>query len=81
MPTRMNAANRKRMIRVNAAVLAGEIGLANITFENVADRCPVETSASTVRHYFRYLHDLQTECVDFNPDLREQAVQLGIVEK
>lgn len=78
--TRMNAHHRKRMIRVNAAILANEIGLAELTFENVASKCPVETSPSTVRHYFKYLSDLQVEACGDDPTLMTQAREMGLIE-
>ena len=78
---RMNAAHRKRMIRTNAAVLAAEIGLAELTFENVAEKCPVDTSPSTVRHYFQYIGDLRLAAVDVDAKLRPQAVAMGLIER
>lgn len=78
--TRMNATQRKKMIRNNATILANEIGLANLTFENVAERCPVKTSASTVRHYFQYIGDLQAEACGDDPILIIQAHALGLIE-
>lgn len=69
------------MIRNNATILATEIGLKNLTFENVAERCPVPTSAGTVRHYFKYLHDLWLEAAADNDDLHKQAVEMGLINE
>ena len=79
--TRMSAVHRRQMIRRNAAVVASEIGLANLTFNNVADACPVQTSPSTVRHYFTYLSELQLAAIHVDPDLRPQAVAMGLITK
>lgn len=78
---RMSATHRRRMIRKNAAVLAVKIGLSEITFESVAEACPVKTSASTVRHYFQYLGDLRLAAVEVDETLRPQAVLLGLISK
>lgn len=68
------------MIRTNAALLAAEIGLAELTFENVAEKCPVRTSASTVRRYFRLIGDLRLAAVDADVKLRPQAVAMGLID-
>ena len=47
-------ARERRSIIVEAIIkLADDIGKYNLTHDNVAEACTVETSRHTVKHYFR----------------------------
>lgn len=77
---RLNATKRRRMIAQAALKVAqGSTGLIGVTHDTVAIECPVVTSASTVRHYFSTVGDLQLECVTLDPTLRDVAISLGII--
>lgn len=78
---KLRASQRKRVIINAAAKVAEDIGLVNITFTNVADACAVETSDSTVRHYFPHLQDLQKSVYKGNLKLQLQAIEMGLIEK
>lgn len=79
--TRMRPDHRVRMIINNAVLVACDVGLANITYDNVAKRCPVATSASTVRHYFPTCSELQEAALAAYPNFHEQAVAMGLIAK
>lgn len=68
------------MIRTNAAALASEIGLAEITFENVAEKCPVDTSPSTVRRYYPTMGELMIAAAGDDFELVRQAQRMGLIE-
>lgn len=78
---RLNAETRRRMIAQAALKVAGDpCGLAGVNHGSVSKRCPVSTSASTVRHYFQTQKDLQLECLALDENLREEAVSLGLID-
>ena len=78
---RLNRTKRRRMIAQAALRIAqGAGGLESVTHDAVASACPVDTSASTVRHYFKAIIDLQIECVTLDPSLHSVAVSLGVIE-
>lgn len=79
---RLNPTNRRRMIAQAALKVAqGSQGLIGVTHDTVAFECPVATSASTVRHYFSTVGDLQLECLALDPSLRAVAISLGVITK
>lgn len=78
---RLSAENRRRMIAQAALKVAKDpCGLAGVNHSAVAKRCPVQTSTHTVRHYFALQAELQLECLALDETLRQQAVDLGLVE-
>ena len=61
---RLSADGRRSIITRAIEKLADEIGTYNLTHDNVAEACAVETSRHTVKHYFRTkqrLYDVANE--------------------
>lgn len=77
---RMNAGHRRRIIVEAATTLAKQIGLKRLTFANVADQCPVNTSSATVKRYMGNRVDLWTEAARDCPELADQARELGVAD-
>lgn len=50
---RLSAEERRAVITTAIERLAIEIGVYNLTHDNVAEACSVQTSRHTVKHYFR----------------------------
>lgn len=50
---RLTADERREVIEQAIVKLAAEIGKYNLTHDNVAEACSVDTSRHTVKHYFR----------------------------
>lgn len=68
------------MIAQAALKIAREKGLNAVTHGAVSKRCPIITSASTVRHYFATQSDLQNVCLVLDDKLVPAAIELGIVK-
>lgn len=76
---RMKPEMRKRMI-LNAGVsLASNIGLSAVTYENLAEACPIKTSPATVRKYFTTLPELWLSLANGgSAGLKTEAKALGL---
>lgn len=79
MTQRLDPEQRKRMIVQAAIKIAKERGLQHVNHSAVAKRCPLQTSTSTVRHYFTTQIDLQTACVIIDDSLTDAAKELGVI--
>lgn len=77
---RLNPEQRTRMIAQAALKVAkGPTGLTGVTHGAVAKRCPILTSASTVKRYFGTQALLQLACVELEPEFRGVAIEIGII--
>lgn len=82
-PARKRLSTRQRRAMILAAAIAqarGIGGLKSITFESVAERCPIRTSAHTVRRYFVTEPGVMLAVVWATSDegLKRQAIALGL---
>ena len=62
---RLSADERRSIITRAIEKLADEIGTYNLTHDNVAEACTVETSRHTVKHYFRTKQRLYDVASDY----------------
>jgi AcrR family transcriptional regulator len=71
----------RRLVILDAAVaLANEKGILEVTFDNVADRCQVDTSKHTVRKYFGTVQALCSEIIadpNCKAEVKEHGQKLG----
>lgn len=77
---RFKPAVRRKIMLAAAVAIANEKGLLAVTFDNVADRCSVDTSRHTVKYYFRTIPALYSAVVDHkdcNPEIAEKGRALG----
>lgn len=79
--TRMQPETRRAMIVTAGVKLAKDIGLANVTYTNLAAACPVTTSDATVRYHFKNYRALWVAIAKKDREaLWNQAVDLGVVD-
>lgn len=78
-PVRLNPTQRVLMIRKAGAKLALEKGVRSINHATVAEACPIQTSANTVRRYMGTQVELVNAIVDEadDADLQIEALELG----
>lgn len=75
---RLKPDQRIAVIITAAGRIAKEQGLSSVTHGATAKRCTVQTSANTVRHYFKDRDALWVAVIAANPELTEQGKELGI---
>ena len=72
---------QRRAIIVQAGVeVALDIGLVNVTYNNVAEKCSAQTSVGTIRAYFKTKASLWRSITKHSDELRAQAQVLGVVK-
>lgn len=78
---RLHRDTRRAMIVNAGAKLARATGLKSVTFDAVAEACPVPTSAATVRYHFTTYRSLWLSIAKSDRDnLWDQAVAMGVVD-
>jgi AcrR family transcriptional regulator len=76
----MQTADRKQMILNAAMRIANERDFTAVNHSSVAKRCTIQTSTSTVRHYFKQQRDLWREVYDMDhKGFRDKAVAVGLI--
>lgn len=75
---RLQPANRRAVIISAAVAIARDHGLRNVTHGAVAKRCVIDTSAKTVRHYFKTQVELWQAVLTEVPEMLGEGRELGV---
>jgi AcrR family transcriptional regulator len=81
MSKRLHKDHRRAMIIQAGVKLAVRIGLSEVTYDNLARECAVDTSAATVRYHFKNYRALWLAVAKHDREnLWDQAVALGVTD-